>query len=297
MFDLSKRKWQWLAMLALSLVWGSSFILMKRGLVAFSFTQVAGIRVFVGFLLLIPVIIKNLPKLTKTNAKNLAVVGYAGIFFPAFLFALAQTHISSALSGMLNSMATLFALILGVVFYKNKTTLHQVIGVIVGLIGALALITGGDFRAILGANSYALFVIIATIGYGINANEVKFKLPNLTGIQVTSLSFLFVGPIAGIILFTTDLSAAWQSPDFWSSLLAVITLSAFGSVLSLFLFNGLIKHTNAIFASSVTYVVPFFAILWGLFDGETINAIQIAGIIIVLVGVYTVNKKRKPLGV
>lgn len=196
---------------------------------------------------------------------------------------------------MLNSTATLFALIIGILFYKSKVTLYQVIGVTVGFIGALALITGGDFRAILGANSYALFVIIATIGYGINANEVKFKLPNLTGIQVTSLSFLFIGPVAGIILFTTDLSAAWQSPDFWSSLLAVVVLSAFGSVLSLFLFNSLIKHTSALFATSVTYVVPFFAILWGLFDGETINVIQIAGIIIVLVGVYIVNKKRKPV--
>lgn len=292
MFDLSKKVWQWVAMLILSLVWGSSFILMKKGLVAFSFTQVAGIRVFVGFLLLIPSIIKHLPKLNRSNTKNLVVVGYAGIFFPAFLFALAQTHISSALSGMLNSMATLFALVVGILFYKNKTTLYQVIGVTVGFIGALALITGGDFRAILGANSYALFVIIVTIGYGINANEVKFRLQNLTGVQVTSLSFLFVGPVAGIILLTTDLSTAYQSPDFWSSLLAVVALSAFGSVLSLFLFNGLIRHTNALFASSVTYIVPFFAILWGLFDGETINAVQIAGIIIVLVGVYLVNKKK-----
>ncbi|MFA5648410.1 MAG: EamA family transporter [Bacteroidales bacterium] len=293
MFDLSKKVWQWLAMLCLSLVWGSSFILMKKGLVAFSFTQLAAIRVFVGFLLLTPLIIKHLPKLNRSNAKNLAVVGYAGIFFPAFLFALAQTHISSALSGMLNSMATLFALIVGILFYKHKTTLYQVVGVTVGFLGALALITGGDFRAILGANSYGLFVIIATIGYGINANEVKFRLPSMTGIQVTSLSFLFVGPVAGIILLTTDLSAAWQSPYFWSSLLAIITLSTFGSVLSLFLFNGLIRHTNALFASSVTYIVPFFAILWGLFDGETINAVQIAGIIIVLVGVYLVNKRKR----
>ena len=150
MFDLSKKVWQWLAMLCLSLVWGSSFILMKKGLVAFSFTQLAAIRVFVGFLLLTPLIIKHLPKLNRSNAKNLAVVGYAGIFFPAFLFTLAQTHISSALSGMLNSMATLFALIVGILFYKHKTTLYQVVGVTVGFLGALALITGGDFRAILG---------------------------------------------------------------------------------------------------------------------------------------------------
>lgn len=280
-------------MLALALIWGSSFILMKKGLVAFSFTQVAAIRVFFGFVLLLPVIYRHLGKINKANLKNISIVGYAGIFFPAFLFALAQTHITSALSGMLNSSATLFALIVGIIFYKNKPTLNQVVGVIIGFIGALALITGGDFSAIFGTNSYALYVIIATIGYGINVNEVKFKLPNMNGIQITSLSFLTVGPVAGVILLFTDLGAAWDSPYFWQSLGAVLALSAFGSVLSLFVFNNLIRYTNALFASSVTYIIPFFAILWGISDGETVNFVQILGIIIVLLGVYMVNRRQR----
>ncbi|MFP4556390.1 MAG: DMT family transporter [Bacteroidales bacterium] len=293
MFDLSKKIWQWAAMLFLALVWGSSFILMKKGLMAFSFMQVAGIRVFFGFLLLIPVIIRHFSKIGKHNVKKLAIVGYAGIFFPAFLFALAQTHISSALSGMLNSSATLFALIVGVLFYKNRPLPNHIIGVFTGLIGALALITGGDFSAIFGANSYALYVLLATIGYGINVNEVRFRLPSMNGIQVTALSFLLVGPLAGIILiFFTDLNDAWASPHFWPSLLAVLTLSGVGSVISLFVFNSLIQNTSALFATSVTYIIPFFAILWGVFDGETINSVQIIGIIIVLLGVYLVNMRR-----
>lgn len=293
MIDLTKKVWQWVAMLSLALIWGSSFILMKKGLVAFSFTQVAAIRVFFGFVLLIPLIVKYLSKINRTNVKNISMVGYAGIFFPAFLFALAQTNISSALSGMLNSSATLFALIVGILFYKNKPTTNQIVGVIIGFIGALALITGGDFRAVFGANSYALFVVIATIGYGINVNEVKFKLPNMSGIQITALSFLMVGPVAGGILLFTDLNAAWQSPYFWQSLAAVLALSAFGSVLSLFVFNNLIRYTNALFASSVTYIIPFFAILWGISDGETVNWVQILGIIIVLLGVYMVNRRQR----
>lgn len=293
MIDLTKKTWQWLAMLALALIWGSSFILMKKGLVAFSFTQMAAIRVFFGSLLLTPLIVKHFKKINKTNIKSIAVVGYAGVFFPAFLFALAQTNISSALSGMLNSSATLFALIVGILFYGNKPGRNQIIGVIIGFIGALALITGGDFSAIFGANSYALYVIIATIGYGINVNEVKFKLPNMNGLQITSLSFFMVGPVAGVILLFTDLNAAWQSPYFWQSLAAVLTLSALGSVLSLFIFNNLIQYTNALFASSVTYIIPFFAILWGISDGETVNIIQIIGIVIVLLGVYMVNRKQR----
>ncbi len=292
MFDLTKRVWQWLAMLFLALIWGSSFILMKKGLVAFSFTQVAALRVFFGFFLLLPVVFRHFSKFNKQNVKHIVVVGYAGIFFPAFLFALAQTHISSSLSGMLNSAATLFALVVGILFYKNKPSSNQTIGVIIGFIGALALITGGDFSSVFGVNSYALFVLIATIGYGVNVNEVRFRLANMNGIQITTLSFFLVGPPAGIILFLTDLSSAWQSPYFWQSLLAVLTLSTFGSVISLFVFNNLIRHTSALFASSVTYIIPFFAILWGISDGETINLFHIIGIVIVLVGVYLVNRKR-----
>lgn len=282
-------------MLSLALVWGSSFILMKKGLMAFSFVQLAAIRVFFAFIVLIPVIIKHIGKVNRQNVKSIALVGYAGIFFPAFLFALAQTHISSALSGMLNSFSTLFALIVGIIFYGNRPLPNQYFGIFIGFIGAIALITGGDFSSIFGVNSYAFFVLIATFGYGINANEVRFKLPKMNGIQITALSFLFIGPIAGIILFFTDLQQAWQSPQFWQSLLAVCTLSALGSVLSLFVYNNLIHHTSALFATSVTYIIPVFAILWGIFDGESINFIQLAGIAIVLVGVYMVNRKRKPL--
>ena len=297
MFDLSKKFWQWAAMLSLALVWGSSFILMKKGLMAFSFIQVAAIRIFFAFVVLIPVIFRHFNKLNRTNIKSIALVGYAGIFFPAFLFTLAQTHISSALSGMLNSFSTLFALVVGILFYRNKPLPNQYFGIFIGLIGALALITGGDFSSIFGVNAYAFFVLIATFGYGVNANEVRFKLQKMNGIQITSLSFLLVGPPAGIILFSTDLNAAWQSPYFWPSLLAVLTLSGVGSVLSLFIFNNLIHHTSALFATSVTYIIPIFAILWGIFDGETINPIQIAGIAIVLFGVYMVNRKRNPLPV
>jgi drug/metabolite transporter (DMT)-like permease len=292
MFDLSKKLWQWLAMLFLAMVWGSSFILMKKGLMAFSFLQVAAIRVFFAFIILLPVIVRHIGKLNRSNYKNLLVVSYAGIFFPAFLFALAQTHISSALSGMLNSSSTLFALIVGILFYKSRPLPNQYFGVFIGLIGALSLITGGDFESLFGVNAYSFFVLIATIGYGINVNEVRYKLAGMNGIQITTLSFLLVGPTAGIILFSTNLTAAWQSDWFWQSLLAVLTLSALGSVISLFVFNNLIRHTSALFATSVTYIIPLFAILWGLFDGETVNLIQVAGIFIVLFGVYLVNRKK-----
>ena len=279
-------------MVFLALVWGSSFILMKKGLMAFSFVQLAALRVFFAFFILIPFIFKDIKKINRNNIRSLLLVSYAGIFFPAFLFALAQTHISSALSGMLNSSASLFALIVGILFYRSRPLSNQYLGIIIGFIGALALITGGDITSLLGVNAYAIFVLIATFGYGINANEVKFCLKGMNGIQITTLSFLLVGPPAGVILFFTDIQGAIESEWFLQSFLSVLVLSAMGSVLSLFIYNNLIRHTSALFATSVTYLIPIFAILWGVFDGEAINLVQIAGLAIVLIGVYLVNSRK-----
>lgn len=292
-FDLSKKRWQWASMMLLALIWGSSFILMKKGLEAFTDVQVAAIRVFFSFLILIPVFLRHIRKLNKKNVLHLAIVGYAGVFFPAFLFTLSETQITSSLAGMLNSLAPLFALIVGILFYKSRPARNQYLGIVIGLIGAIGLVSEGRFDFLENVNLYALYVVIATFGYGINANEVKAKLKGMNGIEITSLAFMLVGPPAGIILFSTNLTTAYQSPHFWSSLAATLTLATFGSVLSLFIYNNLIRHTSALFATSVTYVIPVFAILWGIADGETITLFALVNITIVLLGVWLVNRKKQ----
>jgi len=292
MFDLSKKRWQWAALLSLALIWGSSFILMKRGLQAFSFIQVAAIRNVFAFSILLPVAIKSFNLITRENIKSIAIVGFAGIFFPSFLFTLAQTKISSSLAGMLNSASPLFALIVGLLFYKSKPLRAHTVGIIMGFVGAILLITNGRFDSLSNINLYAVFVIVATFGYGINANEVRYKLGGLSGIQITALSFLVVGIPALIVLLSTNLQAAYNSVFFWESLAAVLVLSAFGSVISLFVYNNLIHKTSALFATSVTYVIPIFAIIWGVVDGELIGNIQLAGITVVLLGVYLVNVRN-----
>jgi len=292
-FDLSKKRWQWASMLFLALTWGSSFILMKKGLQAFTDIQVAAIRVFFSFLILIPVFLRHIRKVNRQNIVHLAIVGYAGIFFPAFLFTLSETQITSSLAGMLNSLAPLFALIVGIMFYQSKPAKNQYIGIIIGLIGAIGLVSEGRLDFIKNVNLYGLYVVIATFGYGINANEVKFKLKGMNGIEITSLAFMLIGPPAGIILICTNLAEAYHSPHFWPSLAATLTLATFGSVLSLFIYNNLIRYTSALFATSVTYIVPVFAIFWGIADGETITLFAIFNIAVVLLGVWLVNRKKK----
>jgi drug/metabolite transporter (DMT)-like permease len=295
-FDLSKKYWQWITMLSLAFIWGSSFILMKKGLRSFDYMQVAALRIFFGFIILLPTFYKTIKKITRQNWIHIAITGYAGIFFPAFLFTKAQTQISSSLAGMINSLAPFFALITGILIYKSRPGKWQILGIIVGLIGALGLISKGNIlMSFENINAYALYVVVATVGYGINANEIRYKLKGLTGYEITSLAFLLIGPPAGIYLLTTDFAPALQTADWPLNLGFIFTLSLFGSVISLFFFNSLVHYTSALFATSVTYIIPFFAIIWGFFDGEHITLIQLSSMVLALLGIWLVNKKRVEL--
>ncbi|MBI9069027.1 MAG: DMT family transporter [Salinivirgaceae bacterium] len=294
-FDLSKKAWQWTVLFTLALVWGSSFILMKKGLRSFEFGQVAALRVFFGFLVLAPLFLRKIKKLNRKNIIHIIISGYAGIFFPAFLFAKAQTEINSSLAGMINSLAPFFALIFGVLLYKNKPGKYQVLGILLGLVGAIGLISDGNIFESFGTiNGYALYVVLATFGYGINANQIRFKLRDFNGVEITILSFLFIGPPAGIYLLFSDFSMLTTSPTWAIDLSFIFMLSFLGSVIALFFFNSLVQYTSALFATSVTYIIPFFAIIWGVFDDEKITIVQVASIMIALFGVWLVNKKKKP---
>ncbi len=294
MFDLSKKRWQWAAMLFMAFVWGASFILMKRGLDALSYIQVAAFRIFFSFLILLPLSIKNIKLINRQNFLPLLGCGLLGNFFPAFLFTLSETHITSFLAGILNGLTPFFTVIAGVLLFKHRPNIYQTVGVVVGFIGAAVLITNGTFSSLGGINGYALLVVLATMMYGVNSNIIRFKLAGLNGVQITSLLFFLIGSPAGIILLFTDLSVAVHHPDFFSSLLATMVLATFGSVITLFVFNNLIHRTSAIFASSVTYIIPFFALLWGILDGESVGALHIVSLIVILVGVYLSSLRRKP---
>ena len=293
MFSLEKKRWQWLAILFLSVVWGSSFILMKKGLNAFDYTQIGAMRIFLSFLILLPIAIKNLRLVTKKNLGILLILGLFGNFIPALLFALAQTEISSSLAGILNGLAPFFVLIIGVFFFGNRPSVWQYIGIFVGFFGAFWLITNGSLSFLGSINRYVWLIVLATAMYGASSNLIRFRLQELNGIQITSLSFFLVGPLAGLMLGFTDLKTPTLSPDFWPSLIAILTLATFGSVLTLFVYYSLIQRAGPVFAASATYIVPFFALLWGVLDGEPISSIHIYCLLIILLGVYLSSLGRK----
>ncbi len=293
--DLKNKVWQWLTLIFLSFIWGSSFILMKKGLRSYSHDQVAAFRIFISFIAFIPFGIRHFRKVSKENIKSLLIVGFIGSVFPAFLFTKAQTQLDSSLAGILNSITPLFTLIIGLIFYKSKAKLINAVGVFLGLIGATGLIiyTSNGNTLLGNINYYGFYVVLATICYGINVNQVRYKIKNLTGLELTSLAFMFAGPFAGVYLLFTDFSFALSTPDYQLNLFYIAILAVVGTVLALVIFNTLIQNTSALFGASVTYLIPVFAIMWGIFDGEKLSILQFVWIALILTGVYLVNQRKK----
>ena len=288
--QLENKAWQWATLLFLSMIWGSSFILMKKGLESYSHLQVAAFWIFFSFVFMLPITIKNMRVINRENLQSLLIVGFIGFAIPAFLFTKAQTRIDSYLAGMLNSLTPLFTLVVGIMAYRNSTRWRNVAGLVLGLAGALGLMWNGDMDLLKGINLFALFIVAATICYGINVNEIKFRLARLTSLEITSLAFLFTGPVAGIYLLFTDFTPAFRTADYLLNLAYIAILALFSSVIAVLIFNHLIRYTTTLFAASVTYIIPVFAILWGVLDGENIRLLQFFWITVMLLGVYLVNK-------
>lgn len=280
--------WGLLALLAV--IWGSSFILVKKSLSIFDAPQVGSLRISAAFLFFLPFFLINLKKIPFQKAHFFLLVGCLGNLFPAYLFSLAGSKLDSGVSGALNSTTPLFTLIVGGLFFGNKITSKQTAGIILGFVGALLLILAGAKG--LAFNWYALYVILATVLYGLNLNITKKHLTglNLSPFLITSFIFMTIGPVALAVLFSGDFIEKVQRPEALQPLFYTIILGVMGSAIAMVLFNRLIQMTSAVLASSVTYLIPIVAILWGILDGETIQIQHFLGMGIILVGVYLVNK-------
>lgn len=281
----------WGMLIMLSLIWGSSFILMKYGLRSFSYGQVAAFRMFIAFVVLLPVALRNIKRLNKSNFIAILIVGYIGNCIPAFLFTLAETRIDSSLAGMLNAMTPFFTLIIGAIVYHIRVVGRAAVGVGIGLAGSVMLIMADADGFSGSVNAWALFVVLATIMYGININHVKEKLAHLSGLQISSLAFFVVGPAVTVYLLASGLPETFSQPDAGRDFVYVFLLGLLGSAVAVVMVNILIQRTTAIFSSSVTYLMPVVAIGWGVIDGEQLSIVHYVGMGFVLFGVYLVNRK------
>lgn len=281
----------WSLFTILSLIWGSSFILMKEGMKTLSPYHVASLRILSAGVVLIPFARKALAQVPKEKLLLVILSGLLGSFFPAYLFCVAETRIDSSLAGILNALTPLFTIIIGIAFFQLKAGRRKIIGVLVGFIGLCLLIAPkGDFR--FEDFSYSLLVLLATVFYGINVNMVGRHMQGVGSLNIASLAFVFLIIPTLVILYVTGYFALpLLQTAFIISTLASVVLGVCGTAIASILFYMLVKRAGTLFASMVTYGIPFIAVLWGLWGGETITLLQVGCLGIILVGVYLVNKK------
>lgn len=282
----------WILLVAIALTWGSSFILIKRGLVAFSPFELAAFRIVLASLSLLPFALRYYPKVPRKAWKYVLLVGVVGNGFPAFLFPLAEEVITSASAGILNTLTPIFVLVLGVSFFGIPFSGRKLAGILLGLTGSTLLIVLGAGRVNLGEHVfYALLVLIACLGYALSTNLIKSHLNEVHPIAISTFSISFMGIPYALYLgyaFLTD--NPMLRPEAWASLGYVAILAIFGTAIALMVFYRLVQLTDPVFTSTVTYLIPLVAVGWGLMDGEGISAYQVLGMAIILAGVYIVNR-------
>lgn len=301
---MERREGAWITvalMAILALIWGSSFILMKRGLFhenvpVLSSVQLAGARLFIAWAALSPLLFRYAP-LLKAHWLPLLGTGLLGNGIPAFLFAWAQTRIDSSLAGMLNSLTPLFTLLMGVLLFRAPIRAVQVAGILLGLMGAVGLVAFGVHDGAPAWSAYALLPVAGTLCYGISGNIVKNKLYMLPPAATAVLALGFVGlPGLAVALYTDVPGVLAHHPHGWSALAHVTVLAVMSSAFSLVLWNALLQRTSAVAASTVTYLMPVVAITWGLLDGEVLTRAQLLMIAVVLAGVYLVGRSEQARG-
>lgn len=276
---------KWLILIVLSLIWGSSFILIKKGLTGFGFVEAASIRLMAGAAVFLPVALTQYPKIPRDRWPFLVLITFIGMFIPAFLFTLAQQHVQSAVAGMLNALTPIFTLIFSWYLFKTSHKPIQVFGLLLGLASAVLLIVERS-DSTLSLNIYAGLIVIATVCYGLNINIVKNYLNEVPSLALSSVSVALGGLLSFLFIFLPRHENYTMSEERWWPLAALVALGIFSTAMAQMLFYKLIKDTSAIFASSTTYTMPIVAVVWGLLDGEAfhwMHAVSIAGILTAVV--------------
>ena len=289
--SLSFRKWGTLVIL--SIIWGSSYILIKKGLTGLTPVQLGSLRVIITTLIIAPIGYNKLKKIPKEKMKWVAVSAFVGSFLPAYLFAFAETEISSSVTAVMVSLTPLFTLLISVVVFKEELLKKQVLGVLVGFTGIIVLVNNellsSSFNIL-----YVLFIVLAAFCYAVNANLLKYKLPNIPALGIVFMSFLFMFIPAFIVLSFSNFpySDFTSDPLIIESFIYIIILALFGTAIAKVLYIKLLAISTPVFSVSTTYLMPVVAIFWGLLDGEEFKLIQFIGTSIILLGVYLVTKKK-----
>ena len=291
---MDKNTKKWIYLFLLSGIWGSSYILIKKGLVGLSPIQLACFRIVITSLILVFFGLRHVSNLSRDQWKWLSVTGFFGTFFPTFLFAYSETKIDSSVVAVLNGLTPLFTLFIAVFFFSYTFKKLQFFGVTVGLLGTVMLIYDEYSSKPFSNANYSLLVLIASLCYGFNVNILKYKLKGVSSIGVAIGNFLAITPPALVLLVLSDFSwkTFYREEDIMTSLLFVFILASMGTALAKVMFNELVSISSPVFSVSTTYLLPIVAIGWGILDGEPFGISKFISAFIILIGIYLITKKK-----
>ncbi|WP_292008611.1 DMT family transporter [Chryseobacterium sp.] len=283
---------KWILLIVLSLIWGSSFILIKKSLEHFNPFQVGALRCLIAGIILLPIAISKYKLFPRKNLKWLILAAFTGSYIPMFLFPIAETEVSSSIAGIINSMMPIFVIIVGALVWKFETTKKQIIGVFISFTGVCLLAFGGgdgaQFKMI-----PILLLLLATLCYAVSTTTVKSKLMDVSSTLLSAFMFSFVLFLPSLIAlaFTGFFSEFHFSRDNMTGLMFVSLLSIFGTGLAMMMNYRLLKVSTPLFASTVTLLMPIVAIMWGILDGESLTALQFVGASIIIGGLIFLRTK------
>ncbi len=281
-------------LVTLSLIWGTSFILIKQALKVYSPDEVGSLRVALAFLFLVPIALQHLKELTSADYGKLFFSGMLAVFLPAFLFAIAQTHLNSSLAGILNTLSPIWTMVIGALFFSQRFRGWAIFGSAISFGGCIVLAMARVEGGWGGFNVYALLIVLACACYGLNLNFIKFKMPGMAPMTIISVSLLLIAPLAFVYLFgftdfthrLTNVEGAWRALSF------IAILALMSTAVANLLFYKLLRISSPLFASSVTYVMPVVSVMWGVLDGEVLVLGHFFGMVLIVGGVYLANLKR-----
>ncbi|MEM8764736.1 MAG: EamA family transporter [Bacteroidota bacterium] len=290
----TNKKWLYLGIL--SIIWGTSYILIKKGLLGFTPLQLGSVRVVLAGLFLFVIGFRSVRGISKKEWPWVIVSGFVGSFLPMFLFAFAETEIDSSVASVLNSLVPLFTLFVGYLAFGIRFQRNQLFGVLLGLVGAILLILTGKSLNPEQNYGYTGLVVIATICYALNTNIIKSKLQNVSPMAIAVGNFLGIWIPGLLVMFGSGFfkGSTLNGPNFWPSLGYIVILCVLSTCIAKIMFNRLVQISSAVFSVSVTYLIPLVGIFWGLLDGETFGFRQLLSAGLILLGVYLINKKRTP---
>ena len=285
------KQFKWVYLIVLSLIWGSSFILIKKGLVGLSAMQLGSLRIIFAALFLLVIGFKSITIIPKNKWKYIVLTAFLGTFLPAYLFAIAETQIDSSITAILNSLTPLNTLLLGAIVFGINFKKSQIWAVFIGFLGSLLLVFNGAMNHPDQNYYYAILVIIASVCYAINVNVIKKHLSDLSPLSITTANFMVLLLPALSLLFFSGFFEIVQMAKVQHSVMFIIVLGVVGTGIANILFFKLVQMSTPVFATSVTYLIPIVAFFWGLLDNEMLTPIQFFGAFIILIGVYLSAKK------